>query len=45
MRNFVAKYAKRTGAGVHTSKHGKKSPRCKQTNQFIKALKNGREGY
>lgn len=41
MRNFVAKHAKRSGAGVHTQKQGKHAPRCKHKHQLIKELKGG----
>lgn len=38
MRNFVAKYAKRAGAGRHDLQ-GKKAKRAKQLQQFKKELK------
>lgn len=44
MRNFVAKYQKRSGAGVHTVKFGKLAPRCKHKQCFIKELKSGKYG-
>lgn len=43
-RNFVAKYAKISGAGAHVQKTGKLAPRAKVKQRFIKELKeyNGR---
>jgi len=43
-RNFVAKYAKTSGAGTHVQKTGKLAPRAKVKQRFIKELKeyNGR---
>lgn len=43
-RNFVAKYAKTSGAGTHVQKTGKLAPRAKIKQRFIKEIKeyNGR---
>jgi len=38
-RNFVAKHAQRSGAGVHVSKKGKYAPRHKQKRDWKKELK------
>jgi len=36
MRNFVAKHAKRAGAGVHRAKQGKFASRARQKQNYIK---------
>ncbi len=39
-RNFVAKHAKRGGAGAHADKTGPHAPRSRQTQQWKKEIKN-----
>lgn len=36
--NFVAKHAKKSGAGVHVEKKGKNAPRHKQKRQWKKEI-------
>lgn len=37
-RNFVAKYAKRAGAGVHKDKAGSNAPRNRQKQQWKREI-------
>lgn len=37
-RNFVAKHAKRAGAGPHRAKSGDHAPRSRQKNQLRRAI-------
>ncbi|MDE1830206.1 MAG: hypothetical protein KGI25_07770 [Thaumarchaeota archaeon] len=37
-RNFVAKHAKRSGAGVHKDKKGPHAPRGRQKNEWKKEM-------
>lgn len=37
-RNFVAKHAKRSGAGVHKDKTGSNAPRSRQKQQWKKQI-------
>lgn len=37
--NFVKKHQQKTGTGVHVSKNGKHSPRCKQKAGYSKDIK------
>lgn len=42
-RNFVAKHAKRAGAGVHKDKEGDRAPRNRQKQAWKKEVHEGTE--